>query len=231
MNTAAEKKSCTCPVGGCALRRGRQPDGECAMERTQRAVAGAGPARPLLTPAQLMALRRVSDGYRNGTPVFAPSTLQGTRGVLGLSYAIRRQLEGLGLIEQYDHAAEMRATSPNVAVPPFLYFRPTAAGRDVVMAFVPVMPATTTPAAPVSAAQDRPAPLAAIITHHLRNLILDLGHEDQFENGTRMTDLAPVGTVATPFVAEGENVYGLRIALQDSNGRSRVFMVVVKEVE
>lgn len=34
-------KSCTCTVGNCALRAGREPDGACAMERTLGAMERA----------------------------------------------------------------------------------------------------------------------------------------------------------------------------------------------
>ncbi len=242
MSAAAEKKSCTCPVGGCALRRGRQPDGECAMERTQRAMAGAGPARPSrplrvtatqppLTGTQLAALTRVSNGYRNGTPVFAPSTTHGTR---ELSYTVRRQLEGLGLIEQYDHAAEMHETRPNVAVPPFLYFRTTAAGRDIIATVYTgtgtgVEPRDHQTEAVKTLVETAPhAPLldmkrAKVVAHRLR----DLTYNDKRQLGSDEFYVDPAGMVATPFVAEGENVYGFRISARDG---TRVFMVVVKEV-
>lgn len=89
--------------------------------------AAAMPASPpRLTAAQRTGLARVIDCFDRGHPVFAPSNSVGTR---DLSVGIRRQLEGLGLIERYDYAAERKATRPNEAVAPFIYFRPTAMGR------------------------------------------------------------------------------------------------------
>lgn len=84
-----------------------------------------------LTDAVRRALVRVVDGYDSGCPVFAPSIVTGTR---ELGVAIRRHLESLGLVERYDRAAEVHADPARVseAIPPFLYFRPTALGRRAV---------------------------------------------------------------------------------------------------
>jgi hypothetical protein len=83
-------------------------------------------AQKKLTAAQLTGLARVIDRFDNHRPVFALSNSVGTR---DLSVAMGKQLEGLGLIERYDYAAEVHATRPHEGVPPFIYFRPTAAGR------------------------------------------------------------------------------------------------------
>jgi hypothetical protein len=87
-------------------------------------AAAAPPSK--LTAAQRTGLARVIDCFDNGHPVFAISNSVGTR---DLSVAIGKQLEGLGLIERYDYAADRYAIRPHEGVPPFIYFRPTAAGR------------------------------------------------------------------------------------------------------
>ncbi len=51
-------KSCTCTVGNCALRAGREPNGECAMDRTVGAMARARSApkrKSILRPEALTA--------------------------------------------------------------------------------------------------------------------------------------------------------------------------------
>jgi hypothetical protein len=115
---------------------GRQPTGPrdpqlgpyryLLAERVERALeAMAKLVR--LTKAQRAALARVAyrfDGVH--PPLFAPDETHGTK---ELSLAIRRQLEAMLLIERFDRAAYVHATRPNEAVPPFIYFRPTAAGR------------------------------------------------------------------------------------------------------
>ena len=88
-------------------------------------VVKAAPS-PKLTAAQRTGLARVIDCFGRGRPVFALSNSRGTR---ELSVSIRRQLEGLKLIERYDYAAAVHATRPHEGVPPFIYFRPTSAGR------------------------------------------------------------------------------------------------------
>jgi hypothetical protein len=91
-----------------------------------------------LTALQETGLARVIDCFDRGNPVFAPSVRKGTR---DLSVAVRKQLQDLGLIELYNRVAEVQATRPNEGVPPFLYFRPTAAGRAKLTEGVTVMKA------------------------------------------------------------------------------------------
>lgn len=75
----------------------------------------SGPQRKALTRV----VRLIDEGH---PPAFNTSERQGNR---ELSVTIRRQLESLGLIERFDYGA----TVPH-ATPPYIYFRPTDAGRD-----------------------------------------------------------------------------------------------------
>lgn len=75
-----------------------------------------------LSPAQLRALtyvaRMIDEGH---PPAFNSSERVGTR---ELGVTVRQQLEALKLIERFDYGATV-----SHATPPFIYFRPTAAGR------------------------------------------------------------------------------------------------------